>query len=308
MPWRKCGRIFQAPGAPDWLSSHAALPVTDLAPGGSVTVYFSSRDGQGRARIGRFDFDPNRPAQSVALRPEPVVEIGSLGAFDDRGVTSSCLVSFEDRKYLYYSGWSLGVTVPFYIFIGLAVSSDAGATFRKVSEAPVLGRDKTDPYLTASPCILIEDGVWRMWYTSCVKWSFDENGKPKHYYHIKYAESSDGIHWSLDRPVCIDFQGPDEYAFGRPCVTKDSAGYKMWYCFRGAAYRIGYAESRDGVRWRRLDHLAGLAPSVDDWDSDMQAYPWIFTSQETSYMLYNGNDYGRTGIGMAILEPSTDSA
>ena len=60
---------------------------------------------------------------------QPVLGLGELGAFDDSGVTSSCLVTHDGRKYLYYTGWTRGVTVPFYLFAGLAISSDGGQTF-----------------------------------------------------------------------------------------------------------------------------------------------------------------------------------
>ncbi len=187
--------------------------------------------------------------------------LGPTGTFDDSGVTSGCLVNHGGKKYLYYSGWTLGVTVPFYFYIGLAVSEDGGRTFQKVSPAPVLGRTATDPYLTASPSVIVEGGVWRMWYVSCVRWEM-EGGQPKHYYHVKYAESADGIRWGEERRVSIDFQGADEYAIGRPCVRKDGGVYRMWYCYRGANYRIGYAESADGNDWTRRDGDAGIGYSA----------------------------------------------
>jgi hypothetical protein len=34
----------------------------------------------------------------------------------------------------------------------------------------------------------------------------------------------------------------------------------------------------------------------------MVEYPWIFDWQGRRYMLYNGNDYGRTGLGLAVWE------
>jgi hypothetical protein len=144
----------------------------------------------------------------------------------------------------------------------------------------------------------VEAGVWRMWYVSCVRWAMD-NGQPKHYYHVKYAESPDGIRWAEERRVSIDFQGPDEYAIGRPCVRKESGLYRMWYCYRGTSYRIGYAESADGICWTRKDQEAGIEYSVSGWDSEMQAYPWVFEDGRRWYMLYNGNAYGKTGFGIA---------
>ena len=102
--------------------------------------------------------------------------IGDLGAFDDSGVTTSCVVSHQGRVLQYYTGWSLGVTVPFVLGIGCAESDDGGRTFRKVSPAPVLGRTAIDPYLTASPSVLVEGDTWRMWYVSGSDWRASADG------------------------------------------------------------------------------------------------------------------------------------
>lgn len=81
----------------------------------------------------------------------------------------------------------------------------------------------------------------------------------------------------------------------------------MWYPYRGARYTIGYAESTDGMGWTRLDDHRGLTPAPSGWDSDMVAYPWVFDWKRDTYLLYNGNDYGRSGIGLAVWTdaPST---
>ena len=74
----------------------------------------------------------------------------------------------------------------------------------------------------------------------------------------------------------------------------------MWYSYRGDSYRIGYAESLDGVHFDRRDDLVGIDVSDAGWDSKSIEYPNVFDHKENRYMLYNGNDYGLTGIGMAI--------
>jgi hypothetical protein len=289
------------------MRTHAALPVTDRTGVNQFAVYFSSRDDSGRSQIGCLDLHLEGTARVVGVRSEPAVGLGPTGTFDDSGVTSACMVNHGGKKYLYYSGWTLGVTVPFYFYIGLAVSEDGGRTFQKVSPAPVLGRSAADAYLTASPSVIVEGGVWRMWYVSCVRWAM-EDGRPKHYYHVKYAESADGIRWGEARRVSIDFQGPDEYAIGRPCVRKDGGVYRMWYCYRGDSYRIGYAESADGNDWTRRDQDAGIDCSTSGWDSEMQAYPWVFGEGRRRYMLYNGNSYGKTGFGIAQAVGEGESA
>ena len=194
------------------------------------------------------------------------------------------------------------MTVPFYFYAGLAASGDGGRSFERVSRAPILERSEVDPFLTASPWVLVEDGGWRMWYVSCVGWEPTPNG-PRHRYHIKYAESADGIRWAREGRVCVDFASAEEYAFARPCVIKESAGvYRMWYAVRGKRYRIGVAESADGLTWTRHDDAAGIDVSASGWDSEMIEYPVVFDAAGRRYMLYNGNGYGRTGMGLAVLD------
>jgi hypothetical protein len=72
----------------------------------------------------------------------------------------------------------------------------------------------------------------------------------------------------------------------------------MWYSYRGKNYRIGYAESDDGLNWKRKDEDAGIDVS------EMIEYPFVFDHKGGRYMLYNGNGYGKTGIGLAVLGKS----
>ena len=299
--WMKKGLLFAPERNSDWLHSHAALPVVDQVEGG-YRVYFSSRDTRGRAQIGFFETGPKFDGVR-RVSEHPVIGLGPLGAFDDSGVTTSWIVNHDGKKYHYYSGWSLGVSVPFYFFVGLAISEDGGATYRRVSPSPILERNEIDPYLTASPCVLVENGRWRMWYVSGTSWEM-KNERPQHRYHIKYAESEDGIAWKREGVVCIDYESEDEYAISRPCVVRDGDLYRMWYASRGDSYRIGYAESPDGLKWTRKDRESGIDVSETGWDSEMIAYPYVFEHEGDYYMLYNGNDYGKSGIGLAVASRS----
>jgi hypothetical protein len=301
MKWAKRGLIFVPPDNLPWSVSHAALPVADQIGADCFRVYFSGRDRKGRAQIGAFDLQMDTTVRVLNVSEKPLISLGPLGSFDDSGITSSWVVNHRDRKYCYYSGWSLGVTVPFYFYVGLAVSDDNGESFRKISNAPILERNPIDPYLTASPCVLIENDIWRMWYISCTGWEINDKGS-KHYYLVKYAESSDGINWNRTGIICIGFQSRDEYAIARPCVIRKEGIYKMWYSYRGESYRIGYAESVDGLKWERKDGEVGIDVSDSGWDSEMIEYPYVFDYKEHRYMLYNGNAYGRSGIGLAIAQ------
>lgn len=303
MAWIKKGRIISTETIKKkipWMHKRISLPYAEVLYGDVYRVYFYSQDANHRAQIGYFEIDLNRPAQIMNLSEAPIFKLGELGAFDDQGIMPSWIINKADKKYMYYTGWSLGVTVPFYFYIGLAVSIDGGKSFSRYSKSPILGRNEFDPFLTASPCIIIESNLWRMWYVSCIKWII-ENGIPKHYYLIKYAESRDGIHWLNNNNICIDFKDASEYAIARPCVIHDSKIYKMWYSYRGEKYRIGYAESNDGIKWTRKDDIVGITPSLSGWDSESICYAYIFNHKNKTFMLYCGNHYGDSGIGIAEL-------
>jgi hypothetical protein len=297
--WRRLGRLPLDTSRATWAVTHAALPVIEPTENGQFTVYLSLRDADGRARIGRTTLRMAGTPAFAPLDPAPVLDLGPLGAFDDSGVTSSCLVTAGDSRFLYFTGWSRGVTVPFYLAGGVAVS-EAGGPFRRISPAPLLDRSAVDPFLTASPFVAIEESRWRMWYVSATEWRESRSG-PQHSYHIRYAESADGVAWKRDGTVCLDYASPEEHAFSRPWVIRDPDVYRMWFAVRGDRYAISYAESQDGKEWRRLSE-GGLTASGTDWESGMVEYPCVFDWNGRRYMLYNGNDYGRTGVGLAALE------
>ncbi|MCK4500342.1 hypothetical protein KAU11_07585 [Candidatus Babeliales bacterium] len=300
MKWIKKGLIFEPKGNFDWMHTHAAVPIADKIKGDLYKIYFATRDKENRSHIAYIKIDIKNPKKTLYISENPVLKPGVLGTFDDSGAMVSLIVNHEGEKYLYYAGWNLGVTVPFRNSIGLAISQDGGKTFNKYSKGPILDRNILEPYFVGNPSVIIDGNVWKMWYLSCVKWIM-ENNKPKHYYHIKYAESKDGIDWIRKGIVCIDFKSKDEYAISRPCVIKENSIYKMWYSYRGESYRIGYAESTDGLQWERKDEEAGIDVSDSGWDSEMIEYPFVFDHKGCRYMLYNGNGYGKTGIGLAVL-------
>jgi len=304
MKWKKLGRVLDAEhgiaGIP-WMQSHAMIPTADHLEGDVYRIYFAPRDQKNRSNIAHVDIDLSKPTEVRNLSTEPIMACGPLGGFDDSGVLASWIVAHGTEKFLYYIGYNVGVTVTFRNFIGLAVSKDGGRTYKRVSRAPVVGCTDVDPFLAVTPCVLLENGIFRMWYTTATRWEPVEP-KPKHYYHIKYAESRDGIHWETNGVVCIDYKSDAEYAIARPTVIRDGDLYRMWFCCRGEKYRMGYAESSDGITWQRKDEEAGITVSDSGWDSEMTAYPFVFKHQGKLHMLYNGNGYGRTGFGLAVLD------
>lgn len=302
MQWRKLGWIFSADGREPWLTSHAMIPTVERFFGSVVRIHFSPRDHQNRSNVGWLDVDLQNPTKVLRVSRQPVLSHGELGGFDDSGALASWFIEHDGRTFMYYIGYNIGATVQFRNYIGLAVSCDRGAAYVKQFRAGIIDRTHVDPLLAVTPCVLKEGDLWRMWYTSGVRWEAVEGARPRHYYHIKYAESDNGIDWVRTGRVCIDFGAPSEYAIARPSVLKVDNSYHMWFCCRGEKYRLGYARSADGLNWSRDDSLAGLTVSASGWDSEMIAYPFVFEHGGRIYMLYNGNGYGAAGFGIAVLE------
>ena len=61
-------------------------------------------------------------------------------------------------------------------------------------------------------------------------------------------------------------------------------------------------ESKDGIAWERRDEEAGIDVSPSGFDSDMIEYSYVFEHKGVKYMMYNGNNYGYGGVGLAVAE------
>jgi hypothetical protein len=298
MIWKKLGLIFCPEKNYSWMLTHAANPVAESLDNGLIRVYFSSRDANHRSSIGQLEFNPENK-KIVSLSSTPVLGPGEIGTFSDSGSSMGCIVKTSDATFLYYLGWNLGVTVPWRNSIGLAVCPKEKAEFELFSKAPVLDRSSVDPFSVSYPWVLKEGSLWRMWYGSNLQWGANQNDMA---HLIKYAESSDGIHWTPKNIISINFKSQDEYAISKPCIIKDGDIYRAWYSYRGKGYRIGYAESQNGITFERKDDQTGITVSDTGWDSETVEYPYVLDHKDNRYMFYNGNRYGLTGFGLAILE------
>jgi predicted GH43/DUF377 family glycosyl hydrolase len=304
MKWHKHGLIYQPTGNTWWSRNLYAFNPTATVTGDRVRIYFASLDDNNYGRIGYVESASNDITNIRYVSPEPVLDIGALGTFDDSGVNPSSVLTVSGQEYLYYIGWQRAERVPYMLFSGLAIGEDDGQTFQRHSPVPVFDRTADEPYSRSAAQVIIDNGRFRAWYWSCERWTVE--GEWLHYNNvIRCAESDDGISWTTAPQICISPQGDEEYAVGRPWVVKDPELYRMWYsvrCRGRISYRLGYAESHDGLTWERKDEQVGLHPSAEGWDSEMVCCPCVVDIEGGRYMFYNGNRHGRGGFGCAVLE------
>lgn len=313
--WDKKGLVYAVDGQFWWAKSHAQVPTVDACGEDRLRIYFSSRDALNRSRIGMLEVDARDPQRVLYVHPEPILDLGPPGTFDDCGVMPSWIVRHGGLVYLYYIGWNVRNTVPYHNSVGLAVSED-GVHFRRLKQGPIMDRNADEPYFCATSCVLVDQGRWRNWYLSCTEWLQLEGGmEPR--YHLKYAESADGIHWERNGVVAIDYKSAGEGGIVRASVLRHGEAWRMWYCYRShidyrtdsrSSYRIGYARSRDGVAWTRMDEESGIEVSPGEWDGFMLAYPHVIENQGKLQMFYNGDGFGRSGFGYAEMAMSPGMA
>lgn len=304
MKWEKKSLIYTANGI-GWNSSAAMIPTPDFMDEKTLRIYISSCDAECRARISYLDcsFENYRP-HIVYVGESPFFELGKPGTFDDNGCVATSVVTLGNGlKYLYYVGFELCVKIRYRLFVGLAISRDGGKTYQRYSHTPILDRTDRESYFRCGPFVYLENETFRMWYVAGEEWT-EIDGKSMPVYLIKYLESKDGIHWGDCGKVCIDIESPEEHGFGRPYVIKEEGIYKMFYSKRVKylGYRMGYAESKDGIDWTRKDSLMNLDVSENGWDSEMICYPSLVKHGNRWIMFYNGNGFGKTGFGYAELQ------
>lgn len=307
MKWIKKGLLFSAENKNSLIKYYAQVPVI-LLKKDFIRVYFSTRQKQDISMITFVDIDKNNLENILYVHDKPILDLGEEGMFDEFGLMPSSIIEKDGRIFLYYSGWSRGVNIPYNNYTGLAISDDDGKTFKKYSKGPIIDRTPFELYSATSPCVYYEDTKWHMYYSSGTYWH-KINDKYEHTYEIKYAFSEDGIKWIQTNKSVIKQKTPYE-AITKPSIIKINNIYHMWYCYRGSedfrngkdAYNIGYAYSSDLLSWTRDDLNAGIKLSNQGWDDKMQAYPDVKKINDKIFMFYNGNNFGKSGFGYAMLD------
>lgn len=306
MKWLKRGLIWE-PDKNKWYFQHyGIIPTPDyLEAENVIRIYFASTDKYKYGRIFSIDVDADNPSHIVRTSDDILLDLGEIGCFDDSGVNPSCVIQVKGQKLLYYIGYQRSHKVPYLLLSGVAeIKADQ---MIRIKETPILERTPTEKTIRSATTIIFDQGIYKMWYVSAFKWEtintdlFKNKQMPN--YVIKYAESIDGFEWNVKEGIAIDYINSDEFGFGRPWVIKDGNLYKMWYSIRkrNKSYRIGYAESDDGISWIRKDNEAGIDISKDGWDSEMICYPAVVKVKDKTYMFFNGNNNGESGFGYAEL-------
>jgi len=319
MKWKKLGQIFNPVTwddgiERDWMKSHSQS-VSTLIKDDCVRVYFACRPhreagGGMTSNTTWLDLDKNNLTQVLQVSDKPILPLGDIGSFDEHSIYPSSIIQIDNEVRFYYAGWYRCESVPFNCAIGLAISKDGGTTFEKQGLGPILGPSLNEPFVISGPKIRKFGDKYTLYYLAGSKW-VNYKGKPEVIYKLRMAFSDDGINWERhNQNIVEDILGENECQAGSDVFYKDGK-YHMYFVYRegldfrhevGRGYKIGYAYSLDSIQWTRDDKKGGIGYSSEGWDSEMNHYPHVFNLNDKWYMLYNGNEFGKYGFGLAILE------
>jgi hypothetical protein len=316
MKWIKFGKVFDPrailvnniPG--DFAQSPQTIVFDRF-----VRIYYSTRtkDNKGEflSHIAFVDMDKDFQ-KVIGYSQQEVIGFGKLGTFDEHGIFPINPIKCDGRILAYTCGWNRRVSIPVETSIGIAESFDDGKTFLRIGDGPILTSSINEPFLVGDGFVQKYHGMYHMWYIFGKKWISATQIEPvARVYKIGYAQSLDGINWTKNEGVqIIDDVLNENECQALPTVLKIENRYHMYFCFREATdfrknpkrgYKIGYAFSDDLVNWTRNDEIGGIKCTVDGWDGEMMCYPHICEVDGNVFLLYNGNEFGRYGFGVAKL-------
>lgn len=304
MIWEKRGKLCDCESLNlNWCKLNITTPIPYLLDDGRLRIYASFCDADNRGRMGYIDLNASNPSEILGYSKKPLLDIGKPGSFDDNGLMTSSLFEEDGKIYVFYSGFQKHIKVPYVSLTGVAVSSDGGNSFERVHEVPLLERRDGELFVRSSGEVIKVNDGYRIYYASGENWIQREDSTAAPKYMIKSIDSTKIDSFTEDGRLVISLKD-DEYGLTTPQVLKTDHGYQMFYSVRSLSkgYRMGYAESVDGICWERQDEKMELDVSDCGWDSEMICFGKTITYDNKTYLFYCGNHYGRDGIGYAVLK------
>jgi hypothetical protein len=275
-------------------------------------LYFSSRipdeDMKPVSKVYFLDFCRDFQEKVGGIR-EVKIQDGLLGGFDQHGIFPFHPYVIDAKIIMALtSGWKRMSNVDIDMSIGQAISLD-GEHFARNGYGPLISAAPSEPFLIGDPFVLKMKDTYSLYYIFGTRWS-DCGSNPERTYKIGRMNSDDGFTFARileGRQIVPDTI--DNEAQAMPTVVKIDSTYHMFYCYRSSfdfrdggnnGYRLGHAISLDGEVWE-LRH-SDLPSSFPHWSINMQCYPHATIIDSKLYLFFNGNKFGKNGIGLITKE------
>lgn len=279
-------------------SSHMMAPVIykHAFLGTTLDIFFGgwNRDGISAIYSAKLNYS-TREMDNVNL----VLERGLPGTFDENGVFPGAAVRHSEEDFLTYTGFQLGQKIPHYNFAGIAKISPNN-DLERLQQYPIL--DRADEGLfVRSGLTYISDNNDQPISVYAAGSSFEQiHGKLRPNYEI-YTQSKDPMSLgSIGRKIIA--VNNNEHGIGRPYLAKYENLLLLFYTrrMRDFKYKMGIAFSDDnGSNFIRCDELLDESAKIRvGLNDEMQYFPAPFVSDDSLFIAYNGNNFGKDGIGV----------
>ncbi|SCY04472.1 hypothetical protein SAMN02910292_00694 [Lachnospiraceae bacterium XBB2008] len=289
----------------DYCKSPQAIVFEDF-----VRIYFSYCVSDGVKLISKVAFiDFDKHFNAISDVHKDILGKSKLGTFDEHGIFPFSPFRDGNRICAVTTGWSRRKSVSTDTGIGLAISADDGATFKRMGDGPILSSSLYEPFLVCDGFVVQSEDNYIMYYIFGTDWAaYEGASQPERTYRIGVASSKNLLDWDRYGEQIIPYTFEGE-AQALPSVIYKNGKWHMFFCYRntvgfrmeaGKGYRIGYAYSEDMYHWTRDDGKISIP--ISDWCSEMQCYPNVFDLDGEAYLLYNGNHFGKDGFGIMKLE------
>ena len=133
-------------------------------------IYFSGGNDKNQFQIEYALIDIAASEKVIEYHCDPVLKRVRLGNFDDNGVLSFCVLKVRDELLMRTIGFKPGGMARMDLSGGLSLSKDQGKSFKRWSDATIIGANKVNPLINTAPWVINEGYCFRMYPVLGIEW------------------------------------------------------------------------------------------------------------------------------------------
>jgi len=287
------GLLLEPSQAPWWAQSHLGAGFGNWS-GGRGSLIVGGRAIDNRSRLGELTVTLIDGVVSVeSVSPQPLEGFSSGNSFYSDGVSYPWLIEDDRGKSMLFTGWKRRNDGRFWNHLGIAAFSEKLKIWCP-QPTPILPDELEG---TGSAAAADPEGS-QLAVTVFSGWE-QVRGRDTPMYQVHWASLSRGKKCRLEGPIEGLPRGTG-IAVARPSFLATKRGLFAWFSVRvDHDYHVIGGEIIDGkfIGKPTLD----LNPSGIGWDANSCEYAHVSISGDYLVAPYNGDGFGKTGIGLAVM-------